>query len=135
MAVIQHCERYHIPLFLVRSKADIQIKNILRDKFDYDDGEKDPVEIYKRHHSAARQLLIDTTKKDLDKNLEKANLKKLQVFIISRSSMHALMTEKWNWRNAANVIDEANLLQAVLKAAYTRRYGAQVSKSLEYLTA
>ena len=41
--------------------------------------------------------------------------------------MHALMTEKWNWRSTANVIDEANLLQAVLKAAYSRRYDDQVS--------
>ena len=127
MGVIQHCERYHIPVFLVRSKADIQIKNILEDKFDYDESEEDAVEIYKRHHSAARQLLIDSTKKNLDKNLEKANLAKRQVFIISRNSMHALMTEKWNWRNTANVIDEANLLQAVLKAAYSRRYDAQAS--------
>lgn len=124
---MQHCERYHIPVFLVRSKADIQIKNILKDNFGYNQNEKGAVEIYKRHHSAARQLLIDSTKKDLDKNLEKANLAKRQVFIISRSSMHALMTDKWNWRNAANVIDEANLLQAVLNAAYSRRYGAQVS--------
>jgi hypothetical protein len=41
--------------------------------------------------------------------------------------MHAFMTEKWNWGNAANVIDEANLLQAELKAAHTRRHGAQAS--------
>ena len=105
----------------------MQIKNILEDNFDYDESEKGSVEIYKRHHSAARQLLIDSTKKNLDKNLEKANLAKRQVFIISRCSMHALMTEKWNWRNEANMIDEANLLQAVLKAAYSRRYGPQVS--------
>ena len=124
MAVIQHCERYQIPVFLVRSKADMQIKNILEDNFDYDESEEGAVEIYKRHHSAARQLLVDSTKKNLDKNLEKANLAKRQVFIISRNSMHALMTEKWNWRNEGNVIDEANLLQAVLKAAYSRRYGA-----------
>ena len=127
MAVIQHCERYQIPVFLVRSKADMQIKNILEDNFDYDESEEGAVEIYKRHHSAARQLLIDSTKKNLDKNLEKANLAKRQVFIISRNSMHALMTEKWNWRNEGNLIDEANLLQAVLKAAYSRRYGAQLS--------
>jgi hypothetical protein len=121
VAIIQHCERYQIPLFLVRSKADLQIKNILKDEFGYD-SEEDDVEDYKRHHPAARQLLIDYTKQDLDRNLEKANLGKREVFIISKSSMHALMTEKLNWRNVANVIDEVNLLQAVLKAAYTRRY-------------
>ena len=44
------------------------------------------------------------------------------------------MTEKWNWRNAANVIDEADLLQAVLKAAYTRRYGAQLESTEEHST-
>jgi hypothetical protein len=99
----------------------------LEDEFDYDESDEDALEIYKEHHSAARQLLIDSTRKDLDKNLEKANLAKREVFIISRSSMYALITQKLNWRNAANMIDEANLLEAVLKAAYDRRYGAQTS--------
>ena len=127
MAIIQHCERYRIPVFVVRSKADILIKNILEDEFGYDESDEVALEIYKKHHSAARQLLIDSTRKDFDKNLEKANLTKREVFIISRSSMCALMTEKWNWRNEGNVIDEANLVEAVLKAAYARRYGAQAS--------
>ena len=134
MAIIQHCERYHIPVFLVRSKADLQIKNILEDEFGYDESEENAVEDYKRHRLAARQLLIDSTKKNLNKNLKKANLATRRVFIISRSSMHALMTEKWNWRNAANVIDEADLLQAVLKAAYTRRYDAQLESTEDHST-
>ena len=94
------------------------------DQFGYDESEKDAVEIYKKYHPAARQLLIDSTKKNLDKNLELANLADRQVFIVSRGSMHAFMTEQWNWKTAANVIDEANLIQAVLQAAHTRRYGA-----------
>ncbi|KAF8806007.1 P-loop containing nucleoside triphosphate hydrolase protein, partial [Phlegmacium glaucopus] len=121
VAVVQHCERYHIPLFIVRSKADVQIKNVLGDQFGYDEVDEDAAKKYKEHHSDARQLLIDSTRKDFDRNLEKANLAKREVFIISSNSMYALMTEKWNWRNTANVIDEANLLQAVLKAALTRR--------------
>jgi len=113
-----------MPLFIVQSKADLQIKNILEDKFGYDESEEDAVEKYKKHHSAARQLLIDSSRKNFNKHLEKANLTKRDVFIISRSSMYALMTAKWSWRTAANVIDEVNLLQAVLKAAMeTRRHG------------
>ena len=94
------------------------------DQFGYDEGEEDAVEKYKEHHSAARQLFIDSTRKNLDENLEKANLAKREVFIISSGSMHALLTEKWNWRSTANVIDEKNLFRAVLRAARTRRYGA-----------
>ncbi|KAF8806003.1 P-loop containing nucleoside triphosphate hydrolase protein [Phlegmacium glaucopus] len=127
VTIIQNCERYNIPLFIVRSKADVHIKNILGDQFGYDEGEDDAVEIYKKHHSAARQLLIDSTRKNLEKNLEKASLAKREVFLISSNSMHALTTEKWNWRNAANLIDEANLLKAVLQAAHGRRYGARAS--------
>jgi len=129
VTIIQHCERYRIPLFLVRSKADVQIKSILGDKFGYDEGEEDAVEKYKKHHPVARQLLIDSTKKDIDRNFEnpEANLAKRQVFIISSHSMYALMTDKWNWRTAANVIDESTLLEAVLKAAHSRRYGDQAS--------
>ncbi|KAF8806006.1 P-loop containing nucleoside triphosphate hydrolase protein [Phlegmacium glaucopus] len=127
VTIIQHCERYNIPLFIVRSKADVHIKNILGDQFGYDEGEEDAVETYKKHHPAARQLFIDSTRKNLEKNLEKANLTQREVFIISSNSMHAFTTEKWNWRNAANLIDEANLLKAVLQAAHGRRYGAQAS--------
>lgn len=95
------------------------------DQFGYDESEEDAVENYKKHQPAARRLLIDSTKKNLDKNLELANLADRQVFIVSRGSMHAFMTEQWNWKTAANVIDEANLIQAVLQAAHARRYGAQ----------
>jgi len=105
----------------------MQIKNILGDQFGYDDYEEDAVEKYKRYHSAARQLLINSTRKNLTENLEKANLADREVFIVSNSSMHSVITEKWNGRTAANVIDEAQLLQAVLKAAHARRYGAQAS--------
>ena len=123
MAVIEQCDRYHIPIFIVRSKADLQIQNILQDEFG--DGET-TVEDYKKHHSAALQLLIDSTKKNLDKDLEKARLAKREVFIISSRSLRALMTG--NQRDAANVIDEGNLLQAVLKV-YNRRFGAQAQLS------
>ena len=99
----------------------------MRDKFGYDEDEEDAVEKYKKHYSAARQLLIDSTKKDLDRNFAnpQANLAKRQVFIISSHVMYALMTDKRNSRTAANVIDEIDLLKAILNAAHSRRYGDQ----------
>jgi ABC-type hemin transport system substrate-binding protein len=121
VAVIEQCDRYNIPIFLVRSKADLQIQNILQDF----ESKETTVEVYERARSAARQLLIYLTKKNLDENLQKANLAKREVFIISSSSLRALMTGN---QGAANMIDEGKLLQAVLKV-YTRRFGAQAQLS------
>ncbi|KAF8813332.1 hypothetical protein BYT27DRAFT_7180809 [Phlegmacium glaucopus] len=119
VAIIQNCERYQIPLYIVRSKADSHIRNVMEDiepDSDEGDDEGDDEEICKR----ARQIFIDSTRGDFEQNLQKANLTKREVFIVSSSVMRALVAKRCNSRVSNSMIDEARLLEAVLKETYAR---------------
>jgi len=121
VSIIQNCERFRIPLFIVRSKADIHIRNIMRD-IGYDEYDDDAD--FDDYQGRARQLLIDTTRKNLEGNLEKAELKKHDVFIVSGSVIFSLVAAAKRIKATA-VIDEARLMESILKMAHARRYGTQ----------
>jgi hypothetical protein len=87
-----------------------------------DDAEDDFVDYQKR----ARQLLIDNTRKNLDDNLEKAEMNKHEVFIVSSSVILSLVTAK-RIKKTTPAIDEVRLMESILKMAHARRYGTQVS--------
>ena len=88
----------------------------------YDAAEDDNFDNYRQ----ARQMLIDNTRKNLEQNLEKANLNKYDVFIVSGSTIFSLVTGK-ALKKTTPEIDEVRLIKAVLKMAHTRRYGTQAS--------
>ncbi|KAF8806001.1 hypothetical protein BYT27DRAFT_7141497 [Phlegmacium glaucopus] len=121
MCIIQNCERFDIPLFIVRSKSDTHIRNILHD-LGHGDAREDNCEKYQEQ---ARKLLIDKTKCDLEANIEEAGLAMHDIFIISSHVLYSLVTKKWI-KKTPLVIDEARLVESVFKAAYARRYGARV---------
>ena len=77
---------------------------------------------YEDCQAQARQLLIDSTKNNLEKNLEKAELPKHDVFIVSSPVIYSLITGK---RNKKPEIDEVRLVEADLKRAHERRNGTQ----------
>ena len=118
MAIIQNCERYRIPLYIVRSKADTHIRSIMED-IQPDSDEEDAngsEELFKQ----ARQIFIDSTRGDLEKNLQNALLTKRDVFIVSSLVMRALVTKKRSSKISNMMIDEARLLEAVLKETHAR---------------
>ena len=116
MAIIQNCERYKIPLYIVRSKADTHIKNVMKDNEPDSDEDEDNEESYKR----ARQMFIRSTRRDFEQNLEKVGLTKRDVFMVSSNVMRALVTNKCNSRVSNRMIDESRLLEAVLKETRPR---------------
>ena len=71
-------------------------------------------------------MLIDTTRKDLEQNLEKAELTKRDVFVVSGSVIYSLVTAKGN-KKTAPAIDEVRLVETILKTAYERRYGTRLA--------
>ena len=117
VAIIQNCERYRIPLYIVRSKADTHIMNIMENiQLDSDEEDTNDEELYKQ----ARQIFINFTRGDFEKNLQKARLTKRDVFIVSSIVMRALVTKRCNSKISNMTIDEARLLEAVMKEAYAR---------------
>jgi hypothetical protein len=97
----------------------MHIRNIMQD-IGYDENDDDADEKFDDYQKQARQLLIDTTRKNLEENLEKAKLKKHDVFIVSCSVIFSLVNAK-----KTPAIDEVCLMETILKMAHGRRYGNQ----------
>ena len=116
VAIIQNCERYRIPLYIVRSKADMHIRNVIEDIQPDSDEEDGNDESYKR----AQQIFIHSTKGDFEKNLQKGQLTKREVFIVSSIVLRAIVNRKWNSKISDMIIDEARLLELVLKETCSR---------------
>jgi Mg2+/Co2+ transporter CorC len=107
----------------------MHIRNIMQD-IGYDENEDnaddDDFDDFQRR---ARQLLIDTTRKNLEDNLQKAELNKRDVFIVTGSVISSLVNAK-AIKKITPAIDEARLMESILKTAHTRRYyGTQASTS------
>jgi hypothetical protein len=125
VSIIQNCERFKIPLFIVRSKADIHIKNIMHD-IGYDENDDDADDDFDDYQRQARQLLIDATRKNVEDNFEKAELNKHDVFLVSSSVIFSLVSAKGH-KKTTPTIDEARLMETMLRMAHARRYGSQAS--------
>ena len=87
---------------------------------DFDDSD-DNVDDYQ---TRAQQLLINSTRKNVEKTLEEARLAKRDVFIVSSHVIFSLVNAKGN-KKATPAIDEAHLIETILTMAYARRYGNQ----------
>ena len=83
---------------------------------DSDEGDANEV-FYKQE---ARRIFIESTRGDFEKNLQKAQLTKRDIFIVASIVMHALVTKRCNSKISNMMIDEARLLEAVLNETYAR---------------
>ncbi|KAF8805998.1 hypothetical protein BYT27DRAFT_7339270 [Phlegmacium glaucopus] len=120
LCIIQNCERFKIPLFIVRSKADSHIRNILQD-LGYDENDDDAEVNHEEFKEQARQFLINTTRNNVETNLKDAGLSMHDLFIVSSSVIYSLVTNNRN-KKTTPAIDEARLIDTVLKTA---QYGTQ----------
>ena len=58
----------------------------------YNENDDDADDDYDNHQTRARQLLIDTTRKNLEKSVKKAELDKHDASIVSGSAIFSLVT-------------------------------------------
>jgi hypothetical protein len=86
----------------------------------YDESDGDADDAFDNYQQQARQLLIDTTRKNLEDNLKKAKLNKYDVFIVSGRVIFSLVTDK-ALKKTTPEIDEVRLTEAILKMAHARR--------------
>ena len=92
----------------------------------YDENDDDTDDDFDDYQRRARQLLIDATRKNLEDNLEKVGLNKHDVFLVSGSVVFSLVTAK-GYKKTTPAIDEARLMESMMRMAYARRYGTQAS--------
>lgn len=116
IAILTNCRRFKIPTYIVRSKADQHIRNIMKDMgYDSDDDESEDQK--KKLYQAARQQFIQQTRQSVKDNLENANMPNQRVYIVSNEPMLGVVKE----RRPKKVIDEIELLNDLIGEAQTRR--------------
>ncbi|OAX42028.1 P-loop containing nucleoside triphosphate hydrolase protein [Rhizopogon vinicolor AM-OR11-026] len=116
IAILTNCRRFKIPTYIVRSKADQHIRNLMRD-MGYDSDDEDDEDNKKKLYRNARQQFIEQTRRSVKDNLENANIPEQRVYIISNEAMLGVVKEK----RPKKVIDEIELLNDLLGEAQVRR--------------
>jgi len=115
VAILVNARRFNIPTYIVRSKADQHIRNIMMD-MGYDSDDED-VERRNKLYEAARKQFIESTRKSVKANLEDANLPDQHVYIVSNSTMLSIVLNTL----PKKTIDEVDLLNDLLNQTHSRR--------------
>lgn len=117
IAVLTNCRRFKIPTYIVRSKADSHIRDIMKEEgynSDDDGGDKK-----KQLYQAASQKFIQQTRQNVKDNLENAKIPDQRVYIVSNETMLGVVKKE----RPRKVIDEIELLSDLIWVAQARRLG------------
>ncbi|KAH7930613.1 P-loop containing nucleoside triphosphate hydrolase protein [Leucogyrophana mollusca] len=107
IAILANCKRFKIPTYIVRSKSDQHIRNLMKEMgYDSDDDEEDSKARRAQLYEAARQQFIAETRRSVTLNLEQANLPQQRIYLLCNDALlgasRGLQPKK--------AIDEAELL-------------------------
>ncbi|KAI6109233.1 hypothetical protein EDD16DRAFT_1517007 [Pisolithus croceorrhizus] len=116
IAILTNCRRFQILTYIVRSKADLHIRNTLND-MGYDPDEDDDTQ-YQSLYVQAREQFITGTRATVQRDLQRAKLPNQRVYIVSnRSSLSITKGRKLS----PEIIDEFELMKDLLEEARSRR--------------
>ena len=117
IAILSNCGHFKIPTFIVRSKADQHIRNLMRengyDSEDEDGGSRERDRLYKE----ARQRFVEETRENVKHNLKNANLLDQRVYIVSNDTLLSIVKGK----SPRKAIDEIDLLRDIVSQTLVRR--------------
>ncbi|KAG1901699.1 interferon-inducible GTPase-domain-containing protein [Suillus fuscotomentosus] len=100
IAILANCRRFEISTYIVRSKADQHIRNIMNDMgYESEDRKK-------TLYQAAQEQFIQQTRQSVKDNLESAHIPDQRVYIVSNKTMLDVVKEK----QPENIIHEVELL-------------------------
>jgi GTP-binding protein EngB required for normal cell division len=117
IAILLNCRRFKIPTYIVRSKADQHIRNIVKEMgYESDDEDADRSQ-RSTLYMAAREQLVGETRRNVKANLADANLPDQKVYIVSSSCLRAVAKGE----QPSKVIDEIHLLNDLYTEAQARR--------------
>ncbi|KAI6156027.1 interferon-inducible GTPase-domain-containing protein [Pisolithus thermaeus] len=84
IAILMNCRRFQIPTYIVRSKADAHILNIMQE--DGYDRDRDDAAVRESLFPSARGQFIAETRATVRKNLKEAGLPNQRVYIVSNKT-------------------------------------------------
>ena len=117
VVILKHCARFKIPTYIVRSKSNQHIENMVQDMYESDDEDGNEDDYRAELYAMARDKYIEETRQSVRINLEAANLPQQKVYIVSKDTLLNLVKR----RVFKDVIDELELLKDLLSDAFARR--------------
>ncbi|PBK95258.1 hypothetical protein ARMGADRAFT_793048 [Armillaria gallica] len=119
LAILQNCARYMIPAYIVRSKSDVHIDNLISKKRRSAGPKADPVKIA----AEAQKEYLATTQKTVNILLGKNDppLPIQKVYTVTRDALTFIVQRDSEGLQGCTVLDEHMLLRDVLQDAYWRR--------------
>lgn len=117
IAILLNCRRFKIPTYIVRSKADQHIRNIVKEMGYESDDENADRSLRSTLSMAGREQLVDETRRNVKANLAEANLPDQRVYVVSSSCLRAVAKGE----QPSRVIDEIQLLNDLYTEAQARR--------------
>ncbi|KAI6097551.1 interferon-inducible GTPase-domain-containing protein [Pisolithus sp. B1] len=118
VAILSNAKRFKIPTYIVRSKADQHIRNLMRDMgYDSEQDDEDDPGRRARLLTAARKQYIGETRKSVKTNLENAGLPDQRVYIVSNDNVLGMA----RGNTPRRAIDELALLTDLFTEAHVRR--------------
>ncbi|KAK0225343.1 interferon-inducible GTPase-domain-containing protein [Armillaria fumosa] len=130
IAILQNCERYNIPTYIVRSKSDIHIENIIKKKRRAAGAKANPAKIL----DEAREEYLTRTQDSVQENLMKNDppIRSQKIYAVCRDTLTTVVREEP--LKDELVLNEFELLRDILQDAYSRRseksYGTMSARGL-----
>ncbi|KAK0505933.1 interferon-inducible GTPase-domain-containing protein [Armillaria luteobubalina] len=117
IAILKNCERYKIPTYIVRSKSDIHVENVLKKKRRGAGAKSDPAKIL----DEARKEYITKTEECVRLNLTMNDppVRSQRMYAVSRDTL--TMVVRQEKLEDPLVLNEFELLRDILQDAYSRR--------------
>ncbi|KAG0708456.1 P-loop containing nucleoside triphosphate hydrolase protein [Suillus ampliporus] len=117
LAILVNCRRFNIPTYIVRSKSDAHIRNIMKES-GYDSDEDENHSHRNASYDSAREQYIVETRATVRRNLQDANLPDQRVYIVANSTMVSTVRDQ---KLSEKTIDELELMRDLFREAQSRR--------------
>jgi chemotaxis protein histidine kinase CheA len=124
IAILRNCARWKIPSYIVRSKSDHHIENVMKSLPNYDSDDEDGGDAATRREllfEQAHSQFVTQTNESVQRNLKDADLPPQKVYFVSRDGLLAMFSSKVKRRRQNLILDEGELLKDILTEAQARR--------------
>lgn len=118
--LLRDCHRFKIPALIVRSKADMHIDNLVKEKGGW--GQHIDQQTYEQ----CRKTFITASRQMVRNELQKAGLDEQEVYLVSSYTLRAVYNRALEGSEdnlPFNMIDEKKLVQAIMFLTIQRRCG------------
>ncbi|KAI6167902.1 interferon-inducible GTPase-domain-containing protein [Pisolithus thermaeus] len=116
ISILTNCRRFQIPTYIVRSKADVHIRNVVAD-MGYDSDNDDGTRHAQAYNSACEHYIAET-RATVQKNLKEAGLPDQRVYVVSHKTMVSTVKDRVL---SPKTIHELELVRDLLEEACARR--------------